>query len=448
MIKKIACRIIHITVVFSALLSAGTYANGQSKPNIVVVLVDALRRDSLGIHGCLQDTSPNIDALARESLRFNNAIASSPWTAPTVASLFTGLLPSVHGVIDHIGEEERDEAKLRRSKMPDQLDTVSEILQRYGYRTIAVVGNTWVDALLGFAQGFDYFIQADSAKVINAKARKYVESALKEEIPFFVHLHYIEPHYPYQPPQQFLAKIDKKPPSNFPFEPNALEDLHNYQGEIRTVDNEIGRLLEYFRRREIYDDMIIIFLSDHGEQFWERNSWGHGQNVFCEEVNVPLFIKAPGLYGANDTFVSVHDIFATLLEIAGIDDLPDTQAFSLLSQLPERRDAGVFVEGTHLYVPDHRAFIRSDGKKIIMHMEREYQISKEGPHTEVVGVYDTQRDPWELRPLTDKRLEIELKKRFFEVLSASKSRRQKIQNETVILPPQRVKELQSLGYLN
>ncbi|MCZ6783310.1 MAG: sulfatase [Proteobacteria bacterium] len=273
-------------------------------PNVVVYLIDTLRRDHLGCYGYDRNTSPRIDAFARDAFLFENAEAQSPWTRPSVASLFTGLWPQVHGVV-----REPD-------ALSDDAVTLAETFRGLGYRTAAITANGMANHLFGFAQGFDYFKYvhmvrppdplATSAEV-NAAVFSWLADHAQDQ-PFFLYIHTIDPHGPYEPPEPYRARFavgDDPEVGTPPFmvdlnagklRPDAetVEALRAlYDAEIAFNDASFGQLLDELSRRSLYDQSLIVLLSDHGEEFHEHGGWTHGKTLYAELLEIPLLLKLP-----------------------------------------------------------------------------------------------------------------------------------------------------------
>ncbi len=332
-----------------------------SSPPVIVLMIDTLRRDHLGCYGYSRDTSPHIDALAQDAIVFDSSTTSGNFTVPSIASLFTGLYPSQHGMIA-VNDE-----------LPVALHTLAEAFHLAGYRTGAVVGNPILRPESGFARGFDFFepkpvpgwIQQRTTALERAFARIWggdepgvvqdlVPSALQwlnepSPRPPFLYLHLLEPHSPYAPPlehvSRFLESEDSirvmDPPNIWKYRslekwenfeefdsPPVVDDAKRrnmvglYDGEIRYVDTWIGSFLDALREEGVYDEAVIVLLSDHGEEFDDHGGWFHGLTVYQEMVAMPLIIKLPHHRSAgsrSDLPVDMVDLAATVSSLAGLD---------------------------------------------------------------------------------------------------------------------------------
>lgn len=289
-------------------------ATPAPRPDVVVYLIDTLRADHLGTYGYERDTSPTLDRFASEGVVFENAYAQSSWTKASVGSLFTGLLPSRHGAV-------RRDQRLR-----DEATTIAEHLRAAGYRTAAFVSNPNVLPVFGFGQGFDDVFDVDSvmrkgtADRVHTAVYEYLDTAAPttdpERAPLFLYVHTRDPHAPYQPPAEFAQRF-----------PAAVEGdplqrvLSLYDGEIAFADEEIGHFFDRLKRHGLYDDALIVVLSDHGEEFGDHGSSGHGRTLFEEQLRVPLIVRLPGGRGAGtriESPVRIVDLLPTVSDLLGI----------------------------------------------------------------------------------------------------------------------------------
>lgn len=287
----------------------------QRKPDVIVYLIDTLRADHLGTYGYERDTSPALDRFAEEAVVFENAYAQSSWTKASVGALFTGLLPSRHGAV-------RRDQRLR-----DDATTLAEHLSAAGYRTVAFVSNPNVLPVFGFGQGFDDVFDVDSVMLkgtadrVHAAIYEYLDARAPEtdedRAPLFLYVHTRDPHAPYKPPKEFENRF-----------PPALKGdplrrvLSLYDGEIAFADAEIGRLFERLKRHDLYEDALIMVLSDHGEEFGDHGSSGHGHTLFEEQLRVPLIVRLPGRQRAGTRVkapVRVVDVLPTVSDLLDIE---------------------------------------------------------------------------------------------------------------------------------
>ena len=313
-------------------------------------MIDTLRADHLGVYGYDRPTSPNLDRFAEESTVFLDAQAQTSWTRTAVLSLFTGLLPQVHGV------NQRDQA------LAPEVETLAELLSASGYETLGFYTNGNVDAAFGLDQGFDHYQYLRESRerqsfhlladTLNSWAFRWLDDRppRDEREPFLLYLHATDPHAPYTPPGEFyerfasgvdpaLGLIDQvhdisagrreAPPGTA----EAWRDL--YDGEIAFVDHHFGRFVERLRDLGLYDSSVIIVLSDHGEEFGEHGGWEHGKTLYGEQLRVPLLIKLPDGAGAGrrvDARANQIDVLPTLLDLLRIAG-PVVDGRSLLPEI-------------------------------------------------------------------------------------------------------------------
>lgn len=277
-------------------------------PNILLITVDTLRADRLGCYGYQPARTPNIDRLATEGVRVEDAIAPTPLTLPSHTSILTGLQPPAHGV--------RDNGTYR---VPDAAETLAEYLKIEGYQTQAFVSAEVLHHRFNLNQGFDGYDDAlwDQAapadytfrersgeqtmnRVLNWLAARSTQSAGAP--PFFAWVHLFDPHEPHSPPE---ADVKLSPTL--------------YDGEIASVDRQIGRLVEALKNKNVLDDTILVFTSDHGESLGEHEEGTHSIFIYEATVRVPLIFRYPSKLAAGEVYrgsVQSVDIMPTLLGIA------------------------------------------------------------------------------------------------------------------------------------
>jgi choline-sulfatase len=303
----------------------------QGAPNVLLYVVDTLRADGLSRYGNRAVETPAVDQLAREGSLFVDAQAPSSWTRASIATILTGLYPDVHGV------EGRNDA------LSERLVLLSELFAAHGYATGAVVANPNVGSFYGFDQGYGEFVELyerRSPGMIDARESIVPSGQVTDRVerwidsvpgPFFLFVLTIDPHWPYEPPAVFdrqradyAGRVDHDPLAIIRKDLGEADKARLrslYEAEIASNDDSLGRLLEHLRVRERYDDTIVVFTSDHGEEFWEHANTMHGLSLFEESIRVPLIIRYPKalpVAARVETPVELVDIAPTLLELAGI----------------------------------------------------------------------------------------------------------------------------------
>ena len=329
----------------------------DERPNLIIVLVDTLRADHLGYHGYERDTSPTIDALADSSIRFMNHYSHASRTGPAVASIFTGLHPRSHGVVNPLTHFDA------KGTLGDEQTTLAEILSENGYDCYGYVANINVKAEFGFAQGFDTYewIEKRVVSGLERAARGMIQPAIAEEIsaaatakladrrePFFLYLHYMETHTPYAAPLRYRFKyvdpdydgvmtglhlqLDEIIAGRLSADADDGAHLNAlYDQEIRYFDDEFRKLLGFLDERGLRENTIIVFVADHGEEFFDHGSVLHGYTLYDEQLHVPCFIHDPRADSprALDTITRHVDILPTLLELMDVPSTGDVQGRSL-----------------------------------------------------------------------------------------------------------------------
>lgn len=332
------------------------------QPNIVVFIADTLRRDHLGCYGYPLATSPNIDAMAESALLFEKCYTQTPWTKPSVSSLFTGYLPRIHQAVlttyDIPNLEQWDESNPHEYKIQTlrtNFTTLAEALQNQGYNTGCFQWSPHCQEHFGFGQGFNHyqFVPEELPEdQINA-AVSWIESQSTK--PFFLFIHEREPHGIYTPPDSFYSDVFEKtrkeaeaeisaedlyliedfsPDSCSQLSPSGLDFLKTlYDAEIREADYFFGRILNSLAKQKLDNNTVVIFTSDHGEAFGEHGFFKHNNSLYDEEIHVPLIIHV----GTQQKkirvpwTVSMFDLYATVLSLANVPCEPTIQSKSLLS---------------------------------------------------------------------------------------------------------------------
>jgi len=322
-------------------------------PDIVMIVVDTLRADHLGSYGYDRATSPNIDALAADSIRYTAAFSHAPWTTPSVASLLTSQYPKTLGI-----------AKVQ-SRLADDVTLLPEVLGRAGYATAAFVSHTFVSRKWGFAQGFDVFDEsnvkdhlATTSPGISDAAIAWLE-ARQPDRPVFLLLHYFDPHFCYveQPgfpfggrPPEYTGPVVSgmfpgliKNPERFG-QDDADEMRRLYDSEIALTDLAIGRVLDFLKSKGSYETTAIILTADHGEEFLDHGALDHGKTLYNELLHVPLLLKLPGARPATVAEpTGLIDVFPTLLDWLDLTPPPAVRGRSLLGP-GDGRPRPIFLE--------------------------------------------------------------------------------------------------------
>jgi arylsulfatase A-like enzyme len=337
-------------VTFSALLAAlflscgGPGRGTQTRPagfspdrfNIILISIDTLRGDRLGCYGYPRPTSPAVDALASRGVRFERVIAEASWTLPSHMTLFTGLYPTTHGVTD------------RTDTLRAGVPTLAQGLRSSGYRTFGYCGGRNVDHWFGFGRGFErYEDTMPDLETTLEEARRIIP--LFGSQPYFLFLHTYDVHCPYDPPAEYAEAFRTRPPEDrievagrcgnpdfnamslTPGQARFLSD--QYDAGIRAADDLLGSFFAFLDQRKELDHTILVFLSDHGEEFMEHGRIGHEKTLYIESLRVPLIIVAPGLEPRVVMGTAgLVDVLPTLLDMVGVEGWR-VQGHSLLPRM-------------------------------------------------------------------------------------------------------------------
>jgi arylsulfatase A-like enzyme len=340
----------------------GASACQPSRPDIVLVVLDTVRRDFTGVGGASKGATPRLDDLMAQGTAFRNAWANAPWTVPSHASLFTGLLPSEHGcnaVSPHLDP-----------KHP----TLAAALADAGYDTGAFFSNPWLsDRTTGLLRSFEERREAEGRPLAGAhrgdqggretlrEVRDWL-SKRSEQRPFFLFVNFLEAHLPYDPPLRYrkrelrdlgaddLLSIEWAQRFNAGLRPAADVDWERvrrlYAGDVWTADRLLGALQRALGSLRRERERVVIVTSDHGENLGDHGLVEHQFGVFESLLAVLLVIHAPERLppGVRDDPVMLSDLFATLLDLAGVDDLAPRRRSRSLLGAPGAADRALFAE--------------------------------------------------------------------------------------------------------
>jgi arylsulfatase A-like enzyme len=316
--------------------------------NILLISVDSLRADRLGCYGNDRSTSPTMDRLAREGVRFAKAMSTTSWTLPAHMSLMTGRYVLSHGVVD------------QTDRLPAAVPTLAESLHQSALTTAGIVSMLFLGAQYGFSRGFDTYddhtipsateygaLHDEPAPVVTDLATKWLRA--QGDRRFFLFLHFWDVHHDYVPPAPYDSMFDPDytgtlTGTNFISNPDAnrsmpRRDLEHlmalYDGEIRWVDDHLARLLAVLDEIGVSDTTAVIVTADHGDEFFEHGGKGHRRTLYREVVDIPLIMRVPG-YDASrvvDAPVSLVDVMPTVLDLTGAAMPPGLDGVSLVPAL-------------------------------------------------------------------------------------------------------------------
>lgn len=439
--------------------------------NVLLISVDTLRADRLGCYGYGRPTSPRIDGLAAEGVRFHQAISQAPWTTPSHASLLTSRYPSSHRMSQGWSKFSHRAYRV----LAEDAITLAEVLQAQGYRTLALTGGVTLAGNLGFAQGFDAY-REDSYGLMD-KVRPTLATWLEEsrDLPFFIFLHTFEVHAPYTHTEMTEGVLTEAQRDALHrgmgrpglFESNGFGALLRelglfhmkvtsalYDGDIRFTDAFLGILLEDLRRLGLEDRTLVVLTSDHGEEFGDHDRTrfydAHCQTVYEELIRVPLVLRLPGTIPAGrtvDTPVELVDVAPTILDILGVRTPPAMEGKSLLGLATGRRREHKEWTLSEATCDDRETkSLRRGDLKYIAAWE-----ARDDEHAGIPGplvkerIFDLVGDPGEKQNLRDRRLMHELRG-ILEQRVTTLARDAHAQTE-VPLSDDALEELRSLGYV-
>ena len=396
---------ITIFLVLALVVGAWLYlARSQRPPDLILITIDTLRADHMGLYGYERETTPNIDAWFARGMVFDQSYATESSTSPSVISLLSGFYPQEHRVRFHY------------QLVPEETELLPELLPPE-YQSAGFVSNiVLTDEAMGISSRFDHYDdfvdeQEPQRPIFERSAGRTTDAVLQwlasrrdPERPLFLWVHYIDPHGPYRPPEDWEHTFvhDQPTPIDINRIPHWQQDpgvddglayVDGYDEEIRYVDSEVGRLLKGLAAWIDIDRAFFVFTSDHGESMMEHEKWfTHSYHVYEEVARVPLMIRGPRVKATRRSdLVSGIDIPPTLLELAGA---PPTKAHEMpgidLLGEPAPPTRILFTAGTD-GLTQQRAAIEGT-RKWIAKVQKDRNIS-------VRFAFDLGRDPKELRPL-------------------------------------------------
>jgi arylsulfatase A-like enzyme len=462
-----------VLTLWPLLLPASSCGRGplaDARPSIVLIVVDTLRADYLGCYGFDGDISPNIDALAEESFVFNSCSSQAPWTTPSVASMLTSQLPDLYGV-GLPADAPRDHRQWRRQwspAIPGSATTLAEQLHASGYKTAAFIANPFLIDGLGFDQGFEVFDTrraraADrSAERLFEDSVEWLERALEARAPFFLYLHLMDVHGPYNAHQRDFVAVRNSPGlgsdhrlSNDEYDriqpylrqPDWTKQPEarfvrtwrgRYAAGVRAADRQIGSFLDRLRTHPRWADTVVIVTSDHGEELFDHGNWDHGFSLYQHQLHVPLILRLPGSERAGRRFegpVRLLDLAPTLLGLVGIRPTADDQGRDLLEGDDDSGPQPVFASCNKERPDEAAVIVGSD--KLIGDLES-------GSHR----LFDLASDPGETTDLWSQTNETAvLLEHLLQRLRSSRQLSASGSQPTIELTDEQLEQLRQLGYV-
>lgn len=351
----------------TALLAASALGCGPQAPprNLVMIVVDTLRADALGVYGSDWPSSPRIDSFAGDSLVFDHARSQGTFTPASFLSYMSSTYVRTHGWDFHV-------AFYPESGVCGWTDLVllAEVLGRAGFRTEAAVANFRLNQKAGFARGFERWNEVPAEEVAGrgdllaynvafgdvrvTQAATHAVKAWEARERHFLYVHLMAPHLPLRPSKEALAALgigsDWTPGGHIEVEEvGELNEQHEkvdparfrlgYAASVWDADRSVGRILDAIDRSGHRDDTVVVFLSDHGEEIWEHGYYGHGWGVWSQLTHIPLVLRVPGREPGRvgDRAVALIDVAPTLLDLLEVEERPESwQGASLFDAAPRR----------------------------------------------------------------------------------------------------------------
>jgi len=417
------------------LLSAGVWLAltgpadraAAERPDVVLLVLDALRADRPGMSRNGQPLMPFLEELKKGSLVFTDAVTQCSWTRPSMATMFTSLHVDAHQV--YFDSEQKDSGRLMAAALSPKLETLAECLKANGYKTAGVQTNGNLKRELGFAQGFDTYEFSH-----DAPAREVTDTAIKtlnamgNSGPRFLYVHYIDPHLPYVPPESYrkllgwplnITPEETAIVTNFmdffkdyleyitglqpaPKYPQLSEEGKEavrllYDGETRYNDDEVRRLMTEVRAR--WPKALVIITADHGEHLWEHRFLSHAMTLYDELTRIPFIVNSPGVApGRTDKPVGLVDLMPSIADKAGIAPQPWWQGRSIFGDVPADR---ILFSYTQSNSPRYNVFLemaQQGSLKLIVNHKKEnademYDLAADPrEQTNIIGQHPTEAE--------------------------------------------------------
>jgi len=431
-----------------ALLFSGSCSllGREKKDNVVLIIIDTIRADRLGCYGHSLPTSPNIDAFASEGTLFEQAVTCAPTTLPSVSAILTSTYPITSNV--------RYNGKFFLS---DASVTLAEILKEKGYKTAAFVGGFPLDSRFKTDQGFEVY-DDDFSGSADKWSREWIDHQVGDfertaaevnegvfewlggvgDKPFFLVVHYFDPHWPYRPPAPYDGRFESP-----------------YNGEVAYTDEHVGALLDKIDESGLGKNTLIILTGDHGESLGSHGEPTHGDFLFDTTMLVPLVLHHKGRIPKGrriKSMVKTIDIMPTILDFLGVADGPHSQGVSLLPAIDGKpSESPIFLETMLPYyerddddVPTRVFGLRTAEWKLV------YVLAEKDGKTYWSGeLYNVRKDPFELFDVREENIEV-FRSMFKQMLAAREAHlAQSVASDNYIEMDDEVRaKLKALGYLN
>lgn len=462
----------------------------SSRPSVIFIVLDTVRADRLSVYGD-HETTPHLQDFARDALVFDHCVASSHWTLPSHSSMFTGLYPSVHGSHGDLTRKWFGGIPFPRP-LDERFDTLAEIFKKHGYKTSAISSNyIFMGRFFNLDQGFDRYdavrnigyvfnfpikpllhVMSKYLNVLTKYAKPYRDAEIINNLvfdrlelmnhePSFLFINYMDAHSPNQPPRPFSTHFTEDPyPELFRYRKYVNKVLERkisynvtahkkaqYDGELAWMDRNLGTLFARLKKLGLYDDMLIIITSDHGELLGEHGFFGHGNakriKPYEGVLHVPLLVKFPGneKKGHHDQRISIVDIYTNLLTFCRLP------APGFVESQQAKKTTGNFSSENYNF---------QDGKQSALYVQQYKLLSFE--KTSTGELYNLVEDPLEEHNLAEQ-LPAELRRmqdqhqrweknhaRFIPAVEESEKKH--LHRETEADHEELIMDLKALGYVN
>lgn len=404
--------------------------------NVILIGIDALRADHMSAYGYFRETTPNLDNFANESFIFKKTISTSSWTLPSFMSMFTSVYPSEHKIKNiYARDKEGKSSVVNIKEINPNIKTLAELLKQNGYRNAAFTGGGGVHKRFGFDKGFDIYYDPSNFTGFEStipEALKWLDENKNER--FFLFLHGYDIHGRYLTEKNYSGIfIDKNYKGHYTgykdeqikIRNQSLEEgyvdlsdedkefwISLYDSKLYDADQRIGKFLSRIEDFGLLNNSIIIILSDHGEELFERNRTDHGFSLYDELIHVPLIIYIPHLRQRIDIQQQVRtiDIMPTILNIVDVNLDGNIKAqMKGISLVPlmkgEKINLDAFSETDYLYKVFKRSIRKANGWKFIYSLD-----------TNERELYNLKEDPGEKRNLINEepRIAYELEQELFK----------------------------------
>jgi len=452
---KFALRIIALLIILIIVVSVSNYYKWKKSKlpryeNILLIIVETLRAKHLSCYGYDRNTSPNIDSLARDGVLFKRNFSQSPWTLPSISSIFTSLYSSVHGAVVH------------GDILSDKYFTLAEALRSKGFKTQGFISGHFARKKYGLAQGFDEYNEKNVLGQDSVSSGKLTNDAIKwignnKDNKFFLFLQYYDPHYNYTYNEEFsfykektqniyncipIEKIRKLAPILSEEDKKTL--LGYYDSEISVVDDNLGKLFNYLKQNNLYDSTVIVFTADHGEEFGEKGYYGHTFSVANSVLHIPLIFHVPGNKHKGrivENVVSSIDIYPTILDLLDMEIPQQIQGYSLMEYIVRVGSKYPVKESfAELFLKNKQVSLQTKKWKVVHQRLSNGQLEEH--------LYDIENDPYELRDVSNK---YNAEKDKYSKLLIEKQKKIDINkdlHQKRTLSDSEIEHIKSLGYMN